>query len=327
MEKNRNFFPKVSDELVGTIMDNDVFGIVSHVKPDADAIYSSLAMSEILALLGKKAYLYNDGPFLSKETLDKQYLFSQTVGKEKEEIEVVIVLDSSTKDRAGKVFEKLSGKETIVIDHHSSGVPFYKEELTYIVPKSPSTTLLVDSVREALGVELTEKTAEYLFIGFLTDSGFFHFLSSEQAGPSLEKVTKFVSTGISPYRIFDYIQDGRKLSDVKKIATLLSKTDSFYDGKLLVCYEPVENDTFERPSFMIYPNLLQVEGVKVVVLLKEKEDGIEFGFRAKESANVDVGEIASSIGGGGHALASGATVHGIGMEEAKTMLLKLFSNL
>ncbi len=323
--ENKTFFPKVSDNIVSTIRNSNTFAILSHMKPDGDAVYSSLAMKNILNILGKKVYLYSEGPFISKEVREKEPLFEKDVTEvAKKEIDAVIVLDCSTKDRPGKSIFQLADKETIVIDHHSSGSPFYKEELSYIVPESPSTTLLVDSVREALSIPLDKETARYLFIGFLTDSGFFHFLSEKQAGPSLEKVTSFVSTGLSPYEIFDYINDGRSLNDIKNISRIISGTESYFDGELLICYEPDDIDFVERPSFMIYPNLLEVDGVKVVSILKKRGNDIEFGFRAKEKAGIDVGKLASSLGGGGHRLAAGATVSNITPEEGKEMLLALF---
>ena len=325
MEKKKSLFHPIPEALIRAVEESSCIAIISHVNPDGDAIFSSLALSCILKKSGKEVHLFNDGPFCRKEIMGYAHLFSSSVDQEvKEKHPLVVILDCSTEDRPGMVYQELKGSKTIVIDHHASGRAFYDEELSYIVPESPSTTLLVDSVREALSIPLDKETARYLFIGFLTDSGFFHFLSEKQAGPSLEKVTSFVSTGLSPYEIFDYINDGRSLNDIKNISRIISGTESYFDGELLICYEPDDIDFVERPSFMIYPNLLEVDGVKVVSILKKRGNDIEFGFRAKEKAGIDVGKLASSLGGGGHRLAAGATVSNITPEEGKEMLLALF---
>ena len=139
---------------------------------------------------------------------------------------LVIILDCSTEDRPGTPFIPLKGLKRIVIDHHSSGVPFAEDGMSYIVPESPSTTLLVDTVRIALGVELTERMAGYLYRGFATDTGFYHFLTERTAPESLRKAAAFTEAGVSPYDVYDEMQDGRKLN--RKTAPALPATPKVF---------------------------------------------------------------------------------------------------
>lgn len=325
MEK---LFPTISKKLINTIQDNHTFAVMSHIAPDGDAVFSSLAMKNILESIGKKVYLLSDGPFKSRDLKVYENLFSSTVTDEmKEKTEVIIVLDCSTEDRPGNVYQELKGRTTIVIDHHSSGIPFYEEELSYIITKSPATTLLVNEVRKGIGAGLDSTTARFLMTGFMTDTGFFHFLNEEQAPDSFESVGEICRAGVSPYDLYDELHDGRRFEDLKVIGEMMTTTERFYDGKLIIAYEKEEYETEERPGNTIYYSYLQVEGVKAVVLLKEKDGGVEFGFRAKNKAGVDVGEIAASLGGGGHKLASGARVQGLTLEKAKKLILEKFSFL
>ena len=48
--------------------------VIAHRNPDGDALYSSLAMREVLSSLGKETYLLNEGPFLRD---DIKYLESE----------------------------------------------------------------------------------------------------------------------------------------------------------------------------------------------------------------------------------------------------------
>ena len=323
MEKKKSLFRPINKELIDALKSSKSIAIISHINPDGDAVFSSLAMKSILEKMDKKVYLFNDGPFKRKEIMEYESLFSSSVSDPViKEHPLVVILDCSTEDRPGNVYQALKGNKTIVIDHHASGHPFYKEELSYIVPLSPSTTLLVDELREALGVELDRRTAEYLFIGFLTDTGFFHFISDEQAPESFEKVATFVSTGLNPYEIYDRLHDGRKMGDIKRAALMIEKSIEELDGKVIIAYEPSDKDAKERPGDSVYPALLEAEGVKVVVLIKEKDGAIEFGFRAKRNSGVDVGALASKLSGGGHALAAGATVKNLKVEDAKSFILE-----
>ena len=249
-------------------------------------------------------------------------LFSSSVSDEiKRKKPLLIILDCSTDDRPGLVYQELKGNKTIVIDHHASGKPFYEQELSYIVPSSPSTTLLVDEVRIALSVELDKETAKYLMLGFLTDTGFFHFISEEQAPDSFKKISSFVETGLNPYELYDKLHDGRRLEDVKSVAKIIEESKAVLSGRVIIAYERKDYAGLERPGDSVYSNLLEVEGVKVVVLIKEREDAVEFGFRAKRDASVDVGKLASELSGGGHKLASGATVKGMKIEDAEPFII------
>ena len=328
MEKKKSLFPPVSKEIIEEISRAGSIAVMAHVNPDGDAIYSCLAMKGILSALGKDVYLLNDGPFKRREIAGIKDLFLQQVPESlKEKNPLLIILDCSTEDRPGNVYQSLKGNETIVIDHHSSGTPFYRKELSYIVPRSPSTTLLVDEIRIALSVKLTKEIAECLMIGFLTDTGFFHFINQDQAKDSFYKIASFAETGINPYELYDRLHDGKKLEDIKIAARIIAESKSLFGGKLILAYEKKEYETEERPGDAVYRSLLEAENVKAVVLVKEKDGAIEFGFRAKQNSNVDVGSLAASIGGGGHALASGATVKGLKIEDAEEFIIRLLMPL
>ena len=47
-------FPPINDRLVDTILSNGTFAVMSHIAPDGDAVFSSLALEKVLESLGKK---------------------------------------------------------------------------------------------------------------------------------------------------------------------------------------------------------------------------------------------------------------------------------
>lgn len=63
-----------------------------------------------------------------------------------------------------------------------------------------------------------------------------------------------------------------------------------------------------------------IKGVEVAVLLREEDDGIRVTFRSRRK---DVSKIARKFNGGGHRLASGCFLKGIGLEEAKRKVLEV----
>ena len=320
-----SIFPPCEPRLIEAIESTAAAIVIAHRNPDGDALYSSLAMKEVLSAMGKETLLLNEGPFLRDDIKPLEALFAKEAGKDFiERSPLVIILDCSTEDRPGTPLIPLKELRRIVIDHHSAGVPFADEGMSYIVPESPSTTMLVDVVREALGVPLTKTMADYLYRGFATDTGFYHFLNERQAPECLRRAAAFTETGISPYDVFDEMHDGRKLDDIKNAASIIAAARSELGGKVLLAYQPAEM-TNAGLSDSVYGSLLQTSGVEGIILIKDKGDALEIGFRAKNKSLLDVGKIAAALGGGGHRCAAGATITGYTAEEAGKMLLSMMA--
>ena len=317
-----NIFPPCDNRLIEAIKKTEAAIIIAHRNPDGDALYSSLAIDYILRKLGKETELLNEGPFLRDDIKALEPIFRKEADKSFiEKNPLVIIADCSTPDRPGAPFKAIENLSRIVIDHHSSGVPFTEDGMSYIVPSSPSTTILVDIVRESLSLPLDRTLAEYLYRGFATDTGFYHFLSAEVAPECLRRVAAFTAEGVSPYEIYDEMHDGRKLDDIKNTASIVMNAESHLGGRLITCYQPASMKS-ARLSDGVYASLLEATGVKAVVFIKDKGEELEIGFRSKNNADLDVGEIASELGGGGHMKAAGATVKGMAPDEAKTMLIE-----
>ena len=140
-----SIFPQCDSRLLDAIRNASGAIIVAHKNPDGDAIASSLAMAAILERMGKRTELLNDGPFLRGDIRRFEDRFRNEASDEFISTSpLVIVLDCSTPDRPGDAFRRISDLDRIVIDHHSSGVPFAAEGMSYIVPESPSTTLCIN---------------------------------------------------------------------------------------------------------------------------------------------------------------------------------------
>ena len=321
-----SIFPPCDDRILEAIKKASSVVVIAHRNPDGDALYSSLAMERILRKLGKDVQLLNEGPFLRDDIKALEPRFKKEADESfLNKNPLVIILDCSTPDRPGEPFKKVENLSRIVIDHHSSGVPFTEEGMSYIVPASPSTTMLVDVVREALGVELDEEMAGCLYRGFATDTGFYHFLTEKNAPECLMRVAAFTAHGVSPYDVYDEMHDGRKLQDIKDTASIILSAETYLDGQLIVAYQP-ETMMNARLSDGVYASLLETEGVKAIVFIKDKGDALEIGFRSKNKSGLDVGSIAQSLGGGGHSKAAGATIKGMKREEAQKMLIQMIED-
>lgn len=324
MTNNRtSIYPVINKRIVSTILSSSCVGVIGHENPDGDCISSTLAMKYMLEYLGKEVFIFNMGPFNKKEIQKYEPLFLKEVPSEfLKKNPLIIVVDCSTKDRPGQIFSAFDGLTKIVFDHHSAGESFTDKELQYIVPESVSTTLVIENLRKSLNIPLSKELAEYLYIGFATDTGFFHFINEKIGGETLRMVSEFVDAGVSPYIMYDRLHDGESLDFYKAAARIMERTKSEYDGKILYSYSNKGDELGSNASDLLYSQLLCVKDVKVVFFFKEKEDEVVCGMRSKNHSGIDIGQFAQSLGGGGHRYAAGATVKGSLDDVIRTVLAK-----
>lgn len=310
MENNTIYtpFPK---ELLKAVKDAGHIAVFGHSTPDGDCIFSQLACREIFQTMGKKVFLFNQGPFTREEIRKYESQFLNAVPESLVRCRpLAVVVDCSTPDRPGNIIKPLLEGKIIVLDHHSAGTKFTDENLMKIIPSSVSTSLIVDALREELGIPLTPVLASYIYKGFATDTGFYHFINEKVGGETLRRVSRLVDQGVSPYIVYDEMHDGKSLEYFKSVSSLIERVQSAYGGRLLYTYQKETDEMEGKPADDIYAQLLQVDGVRVVLFFKEKEAGIEIGMRSKNLSGINIGAFASELGGGGHKYAAGAKLPG-----------------
>ena len=203
------------------------------------------------------------------------------------------------------------GLDTFVIDHHkTSACP--ENSVSIVDPSSPAASLLIQVLDEKTCGKLPEETAKILYFGTMTDTGFFRFLSKDDANV-LVQISRLLEAGADPRKTYDKMTGGKPYSTRKLLGILLSRAERYLDGKLVLTYETME-DTHKygqegRDSDMLYSSFLAVQGVEAVVFLRqESENNCTGGLRSKDK--VDVSLVASRFGGGGHKNASGLSCEG-----------------
>jgi len=305
---------KVPEELVNYIKNCSKFIIAGHKEPDGDCVSSQLALRSVLLRMGKTAMVCSAGPFKRIEIKEYADQFTAILPEISRKETKVIIVDCSGKERTGDLCETLSEFPCAVIDHHAAVThpPSTNEAPVYVDSNAPSCAVLIYKVIDALGIELTKEEASLLLFGICTDTGFFRHLTENNA-KVFEYTAKLISRGASPKKIYYKINGGKSLSSRILLGNILSRTESFFDGRLLLSYETLsesENFGFEgRDSDSLNQMLLAVENVEAVVIIRQElADNCTVSFRSIDK--VDVAQIAASFGGGGHKNASGLSMKG-----------------
>jgi len=296
---------------------HDTFIVAGHKEPDGDCISSSIGITSILKKLNKPYQLVSAGPFKRPETKCYENLFAKKIVFPTTEKKIgLIIVDCGEIQRLGDIFPTdnisltLSKLDIFIIDHHKTSNP--ETDFYIIDSETPAAACLVQQLYEKIIGKIEKEIAELLFFGISTDTGYFRFLG-ENSAEVFKAVARLIDYGVSPRIIYDKMNSGKPYSTRKLLGITLNHTERYFDGKLAITYENME-DTHKyglegRDSDSLYQLLLSSADVEAVVFIRQENDqNCTMGFRSKDK--IDVSTVAAKFGGGGHKNASGCSTQG-----------------
>ena len=297
-------------QVLDALRSGEKFVLLTHEHPDGDALGSLVGMHGILTALGKDSVMFIcAGEF----PLPYEYGWFDLAGVSSVvPVDVaertVIYLDCGTIERNPvKEFRRPNGP-VLNIDHHHDNTRF--GTVNMVVEDASCTAELVWDIGRELGVPLTPKTAEGLYVGLITDTGRFMY---ENTGPRAHLMAAdLLASGIDHTAIYRRVYEEWPEPKLHLFARALSRTERHAGGALTMTTLPAQDfrETGAEESYTegVVDRLRAVEGTKVAALARELIDG--GGGRWKVSlrssdGDVDVSVIARASGGGGHKAAAG----------------------
>lgn len=284
--------------------------LCGHIAPDGDCLGSVAALGITLEKMGKKVTMASPGPI--PETLlfmpgaDK---FITSCGDDGD-YDTLVVLDCSVPDRLGAFRRYLERQLVIInIDHHMSSVEF--DGYNYLDPGAAATGEILLDLIDMMGMELDRDVATCLYVAIATDTGSFRY---ENTSPgTFRRAARLLEAGIPAAMINIHLHEEKPLQSIQVLGAALS------DMKISPCgtvaWVVVDREMLDRYSAGeehtdgLVNSVRTVKGVEVAILFREIDLGkFKVGFRSK--GRVDVHRLASRLGGGGHARASGCVMSG-----------------
>ena len=291
------------------------FVLVSHIRPDCDALGSELAMAEILRAIGKDVRIINAHRTpVSLQFLDPASnieVLGDDVEPEDISCDCIMILDTSAWAQLGDMGDVIrsSSCDKIIVDHHVGeddlGATLYKDY------QSEATGHLVIQAADALNVPLTRAIAVPAFAAIATDTGWFRFDSV--TAETYRVIARLLDAGVVPSEIYGDLYERDTIGRVKLRGLILSRTTSELDGALMHTY--VEREDFEKMGAQ--PNdtedainlTLAIRNTKAaVIFVGQVRGGFKISFRSR--CGMDCNEIARQFNGGGHKAAAGAFQEG-----------------
>lgn len=307
-------FPMVSlADIAGLLRAHSDFVILSHVRPDGDAIGSQVGLGLSLRAMGKKVEMINEDG--CPENLD---FLPGATGVRKPDAspvgaEVVIAVDTANRERLGSATLASLGETPriwINIDHHVSN-PGYGDH-AHVDPSSPATGQIIHELLAQNGLPIDDAVRQNLFVAISTDTGSFQYPST--TARTFAIAAEMVAAGLDVGALSALTYQRRPLRKVRLLQRLfhtleLTAGDRVADWQLDAATK-AELDLKPEDSEDLIDVIRSIDSVVVAIFFEELPDGkVRVSSRSKDPA-VDVCKVCQQFGGGGHPLASGARMAG-----------------
>ncbi len=311
--------------------------VVTHFKPDADALGSSLGLAGYLRKKGHRVTVVtpSDYPsFLAWMPGNEQVI---AVSKEDprplqaanaaiESADVIFCLDFSNLKRTEDLAESIrSAKGTkVLIDHHLEPEKFAKFEQWNVT--SASTAGLVFQLITELDEQhlIDEDIANCLYAGLMTDTG--GFRHSNTTRKEFMIASELVGKGADPSRVAKLVYDNNSLERLRLTGFVLGQKlqvlPEYRTAYMVLSADELRqfgSQTGDTEGLVNYG--LSISNIRLSVLLYERKTEIKYSFRSL--GDFSVNELARKhFEGGGHKNAAGGTFKG-SLEEALRKFLNL----
>lgn len=298
--------------------------LLTHAKPDGDAIGSLVALSLMLKAGGATPvpFVFDPVPdryrFLCRD-INPMECASDAIEACAATCDGLVILDTCSYAQlapAEATIRELANTDTpiVVFDHHVT-----RDEIgTHLVirAEAAATCQILHDYARYRGIALSPEIASALFAGLATDTGWFRH--SNTTPRALSAAAALVDAGAVPHELFESLFHGQSAARYRLRAAVMARTELHCGGALAITTIPAA--LFDKCGAVLADTEdlvnepLGIGSVRASVMLVEQGGGvIRTGFRSKPplgegDADLDVSAIAASFGGGGHRRAAGARI-------------------
>jgi bifunctional oligoribonuclease and PAP phosphatase NrnA len=289
--------------------------VVSHVRPDGDAIGSLLGMGLSLQVAGKEVQMVlADGvPASFRHLSGSEQIRTQAEGP----FDLIAVLDCSDLNRVGSALNGFSVPD-LNVDHHPTNLNFARINL--VEEQAVATAEMLALYLPEFDFPITEPVASALLFGLITDT--LGFRTNNMTPKALRVAADLMEAGGDlptlyyhgllrrSYEAARYW--GAGLSGLQREGRMVWTSLTMADRRA-VGYPG-------RDDADLISVLSSLEDVDVVIVfIEQPNDRIKVSWRSQPG--IDVSQVALRFGGGGHKAAAGAEIEG-SLDEVQVQVLE-----
>lgn len=289
--------------------------ILTHEKPDGDAIGSVLAFYNYLGSIDKSVdMVISDVPkiFNFLPSIDR------VVDTPLQEYDLGIIVDCATQKRIGQTEDLFSRcKKTISIDHHISNSNYC--DVNFVKGSISSCCEVIYYLFNDLNINITKDMGICLISGVITDTN--GFCTDNVTDNTFKLAGEIFNLGIDIHDIYNRVLLKKSMSQHQLIKIAVERLEFLCDGKIAFTYILKKDMDLVNAKSGDHEGIVNIgrniDGVEVSVFIRE-EDGFTISLRS--TGLIDVNKIAEVFNGGGHFMAAGAKTR-LSFKETKQIII------
>lgn len=282
--------------------------ITGHTSADFDCLAAIIAAARLYpgaALVFPGSQEKNLRDFYIQSAM---YLFNFVSGKDIDPafVKRLVVVDTRQRGRVPHVQHLLGipGLEIHLYDHHPDS-PDDLPATVSTVREWGSTAAIM--VHEMMGREiaLTPEEATIIALGIYEDTGSFIYPSTTPH--DMRAAAWLVEQGVELNVVGDLLSRDLTAEQVRVLNALLKLAETHDIKGIKVVITQATMDHYVGDFAVLAQKMMEMESIRVLFALGRMDDRITVVARSR-TAEVDVGRICESLGGGGHPYAASASV-------------------
>ena len=279
--------------------------VTSHVRPDGDAIGSSLALALALVDLGKLVQVVlSDGIPANFKQLPGADLVRTKAGGE---FDLIVSVDCSDLKRIGAALDGYHAPD-IIIDHHVTTEAF--GNLNLVESEAVATASVLTRHMQEWGLAITAPIAANLITGLITNT--LGFRTSNTSPECLRQAADLLELGVDMSTLYYRSLVRRTFVEAKYWGAglaSLERSDGIIWATMTVADRKAAGYIGNDDSDLI--NIVSsIDDAEVAIMFVEQNaEKTKISWRALKP-DVDVSQIAIQFNGGGHKAAAGAELSG-----------------
>lgn len=315
---------------------HDNFLLVTHARPDADTVGSSVALGEALRSIGKKVKIMCTDTIPERLSFLLNCIGNEEVSEcshEKENYllkkneymsfhaDFIISVDVASLSLIGDYPKELLPEINMKIDHHQQRDRFARYDITRSDYASCGE-VIYEIICEICTI--TSDIATALYSAIVSDTGSFRF---DSVTPNTHKtVASLLETGFDHSAVCRTLFSTHTLSEMRATELAIHNLNFFRNGTIaatsielsdMLRYGIAKDDTASINSLPV-----GISGVELGIVLKEDTVPNRYKISLRSNEYMDTSMIAATFGGGGHIHASGCVIDAPNVEETLNLILK-----
>ncbi len=312
------------EQFAAVLAEHRRIGIISHHRPDGDAIGSTIALGLALKAQGKEVRLFNlDGVPQRFAFLEGSERIERLPEAFPSELTLLICVDCGDLGRLGRIGEAfaLQAPQIVNIDHHATNTRF--GSVNVVEGDAAACGCVLFRIFREFGWEMTLPMATALYAAISTDTGSFQFDHPTTSGVmrmAAELIDLGVDVGETCRRLYQEVSPEAIIVQRDVLNNMVLLADGAVSCYSMPAGRKEELGVDQEATKDLVDIIRVIRGVKVAVIFEDVGKGtIRVSLRSKDP-RVNVAQIAARFGGGGHAMAAGIPAHGA-LDEVRQAVL------